>query len=67
MRAVLSWTELAAKAGVSAKVCTKIRQGGAVSPRTLRKLASALDIDAGVLVAVPNDGREGRVVGTGAA
>jgi len=55
-RQVLGWTELMRKARLSGKICTKIRQGGAVSPRTIRKLAGALGVEAGTLVQIRNDG-----------
>ena len=53
-RLVLGWTELAEKAGLSGKICTKIRAGRPVAPRTVRKLAAALDVEPSRLVVVPS-------------
>ena len=64
-RLVLSWTELAERAGLSGKICTKIRARRAVSPRTVRKLAAALDVEAWRLVVVPS-ARGGKVASTAA-
>jgi DNA-binding Xre family transcriptional regulator len=55
IQAVLGWGELAAKAGISTKVITRLRRGEVLSPRTLRALGSALGVKPAELVQVPDD------------
>ncbi len=54
MGLVLSWSELMGKAGLSGKIATRMCAGQGLSPRTIRKLAVALDVEPSRLVVVPS-------------